>query len=621
MKKQLWILLSTVIGLSSFAALAEDGRGSSPTTHFQWKLPSLDRVELMGDKSRFEIKQGLFSVVGPEPLKSYGEKLVEFLAKSERKLAAAYGLQPGTREIVVSLFPLGSAGGYDLDFSVASADTTQLVLPYPVEKGAAEAELSGSFALFSLLQVTIKANLAFGSENRHPISSHAFRFVDGLSGFLALKIMQELHGVDAEKYLRILELQHLKRETARRYSSAQLLSQNASSEQTDILAGLSQFFSGISLTRDSEGATRLMDSSSGADRIRVFRLIQSRHDREGIRRIVGYLSRSEEIWTIQEKSEDSFCARYIGIGCREKTIDGTRADIVLLYSTGASFAELLQEVKKKREATEFPKTETLPAYPIYGFDFPKVGGANESVVDLFLYHDKTRVKADDICDGEEVAVNGLHFSLGIRDEAYRIQLQLDYSSGEKEIDDTFVFDGNEFTASETIRHTDLQIGSRIIERGEHTGWLTELGVYFHWQRFQFEWDTSRLSSRKTDREYINRGYFLLDIQNYKARKVAQMLALGLNYDFQVGLVSQSGSVLVARDEKYNTDFANLVLGANLGPELRLQLPSILLDVRLGMVYNYLWQPMDDEGGKTTGDNTVNASQSVSKIFATLGLSF
>ncbi len=622
MKKQNRIqLLIIAFIICPFGAFAQQGTSSYLTTHFQWKYPGKKIDSHSLPENGFNLNQGRFNIIGPKKLQSYGEKLVTFLNTSEEEIAEAYGLQPGPKKIIIGLFPLEESAKYDYDFSISSKDHTQLSFPFPVGTNTVKSGSISNFAVFSLLHTLIKVNLAFGSGSRYPISSHAFRFVDGLSGFLALETMVNHFSIDQDRYLRILDTHHLKTEESRRYSPTQLLSQNSSSESTDILAGLNQFFSGISLTQDSESVTNLSDTSSTADRIKVFQLIRSQYNRNGMKRIIQYLSRDVKIWDIEEKREDSSCRHTTGIGCMDRSIDGARADIILQYSTGKNFAQLLRRVRTKDTPAGALAEENLPEYPVYGFDYPQAGGANESVVNVLFHHNTTGINAGDIFDTENITMTGTVISLGIMDEAYQAQLEVGYSIGEKSTEDDFVYNSFQYSVPKNVTYTDLQIGTRILEKGNHTKWVTELGVFFHWKRLQTEWDMSGLSFKNTDLEYINCGYFLLDIQNYKARKFARKFDVGIKYDFQIGLVNQSGSTRIARDEKFNIDFSNLILGLNLGPEIRLRLPSILLDIRLGAEYNYLYQPLDDEGGKSSGDNTVNATLSMSKAYATIGLSF
>ncbi len=37
--------------------------------------------------------------------------------------------------------------------------------------------------------------------------------------------------------------------------------------------------------------------------------------------------------------------------------------------------------------------------------------------------------------------------------------------------------------------------------------------------------------------------------------------------------------------------------------------------------DFLWQPLDDEGGRSSGDNNINASQNRVHLYATIGFNF
>lgn len=600
---------------------AETKNQTSLSTYFQWKYPSTNPKEQLITRNSFEINQGEYQISGPKQLQETAKQLLAFLTTSEKKLAKRFHLLPGNRQILIRLFVLDKNSPTDVDLSIFSEKDQRLVFPFPIVANTDTSELISSFAVFNLFHSIVKVKLAFGDTIRYPVSSHAFRFIDGLSGYLALEVMSDIQGINKDQFLLYLDHHSLKIENARRYSPAQILSQNSSSETTGILSGLGQFISGISLTRDSDKVTSPLDSSTAADRIRVFQLIEEQKPGEGIQKVMGYLSRSSNIWNVKEQREDSFCVKNIGTGCKDRSIDGTRADILLYHSIGANYAELLQQVKINKTNNSLVLNEGLPAYPVYGFDFPKAGGANEIAVNVLLHHNRTHLNETDYLDEMDITMNGLWISLGFRDEAYQGQFEFRYATGKHESSIDFISNSVRYKLPIKVVHTDMQIGSRVIERGYQTGWVTEMGVYFHWKRLQVEWNTKDLSIKNTDLEYINRGYFLLDIQNYKAIKLAGIIDLGLNYDLQMGLVNQSGSVRLVKNEKYNKDFSNLVLGANIGPEIRLLFPSILLDIRFGTDFNYLWQPIDDEGGKSGGENSVNANQSLSKFYATLGLRF
>ena len=612
------LLLSALLTIMLQPAYADQGTKSAAATYFKWYPGSGETLSHVTPEKTFQLKQGNYTITGPPTLRPQGDQLLRFLIAGEQHLTDQFRLQPGQRQFIISLMSAQSFQGVDQQLSVYSKRSNQMVFPFPVYGEASLASAPNRFALFSLLHTLIRADLAFGSQERLPISSHAFRFIDGLSGFLALEIMTHAAPGDYDNYLKILSSVHKREETSRRFSSAQLLAQNSNSENTDILAGLNQFFSGIGLTRNSRGAINPTDSSSAADRIRLFQWIQANKGPETIRDIIDYLSRSTGIWMIEESTEDSFCKEYIQFGCREKTIDGTRSDIILQYTTGLNFAQLLRRSKTDAGPAD---DIVVPHYPMYGFDYPKAGGANENVVGLHFKHDSVTVDAGDILDRETISMNGASLELAIRDEAYLAQIQIDFTTGSKSQDEQLVINSTRQKVPQTIRSTELLIGSRIEKSGFHSGWQDEFGVYFHWKRLQVEWNTKGVIGKMSDREYINSGFFLLDVQNTKAVTLSRYIALGLNYDFQLGLVNQSGSVRVIRSEKYNSDNSNLVLGANLGPELRINLPALQLEMKLGGAVDYLWQPLDDKGGTSGGDNSINASQSRQHLYATIGILF
>ncbi len=615
---RLFFLFILLLFFCLFTAQAGQESSGSTATYFKWIPGSANYRELISPENGFSLEQGSYTVTGPQKLRRMGEQLLHILIDSERMLAVRYQLLPGNRRFLIPLISAASLRGADHQFTLFSEASNRMVFPFPVDEKTSLKSTTNQFSLFSLLHTLIRANLAYGSRDRLPVSSHAFRFIDGISGFLALEVITVESTRDAEKYLDILSARYQREQSARRFSAAQLLAQNSNSEDTDILAGLNQFFSGIGLTRNSEGTINPADRSSTADRIRLFQWIQANKGPETIQDIIGYLSRSSGIWIIEEITEDSFCREYIHFGCREKTIDGSRSDIILQYTTGMNFAQLLKQSKK--EAGNI-KTKTLAHYPVYGFDYPKAGGANANIIGLHVLHDSVTINADDILDAETIAMYGASLELAIHDEAYQVQIQIDYTTGNKNRDESLLINNIRQTVPQSITSTDLQIGSRVLKTGYHSGWQDELGVFFHWKRLQVEWDTKNVTGKKTDKEYINSGFFLLDVQNTKAWMISRNFALGLNYDFQLGLVNQSGSTRVARSEKYNTDTSNLVLGVNLGPELRIGIPSVLLNIRLGGTADFLWQPINDEGGKSEEDNDINASQSRVHLFATVGLLF
>ena len=611
-------LLVILLQLSVFSTVfGNQPENHSALTHFQW-IPPAGSPELTSENP-FEIKNELLTITGDSELRNLGEALLWFLSKSEKSLSDKYAVTPAQVPIQIYLIPLEKVKNRHISSTIKTQSKSGLVLPFPIDKGLSQESLFKSFALFNLLHTVVKAHLAYGNENRLPVSSHAFRFVDGLSGFLALEQMVTNGGANQNQFLSYLERIHGEKTTATRFSSKQLLDQNSSSESTDMLAGLNQFFSGISLSRNPTQTGLLGDSSSTADRIRVFLEIQSQKSDQAIGDIIEYMSASTDFWTIQESPTDSFCRTQVGIGCTDRSIDGTRADIIIKYVTNQNFAQLLKTAKSTPQ--EVNNEEPLPPYPVYGFQYPTVGGANESVITLLLKSNISQIVAKDILESEQIPQNGFHLAVGFQDEAYLIQIELDYATGTKQRDDDFTFNQIEYEVAQRLVYTDLRIGSRIAEGGSHSGWKEEIGIAFHWIRLQSEWDLSDLPIKKTDLEYINRGYFLLDIQNYRAITLAGLFDIGFNLDFQLGLVNQSGSTLVARDEIYNKDISNLILGIKLGPELRFLTRDYWLDIRMGADYGYLWQPLPDTGGKKGNNDPIDASQSMLSMFVTIGLSF
>ena len=618
MRNRLIFLLVILLQLSvSSTVFSSQPENHSALTHFQW-IPPAGSPDLSAENS-FQVKKGLLTVTGTKELRNFGEALLRFLSESELRLSNKYSLTPARVPIQIYLIPLEEVKNRHISNTIKTQSKSGLVLPFPIDKNLSQESLFKSFALFNLLHSVVKAHLAYGNESRVPVSSHAFRFVDGLSGFLALEQMVANEGANQSQFLNYLERIHREKTTATRFSSKQLLDQNSSSESTDMLAGLNQFFSGISLSRNPTQATMSGDSSSTADRIRVFLEIQSQKSDQAIRDIIGYMSVSTDFWTIQESPSDSFCRTQVGIGCTDRSIDGTRADIILKYVTNQNFAQLLKAVKSTPQ--EVNTEEPLPPYPVYGFQYPTVGGANEGVITLLLKSNISQIVAKDILESEQIPQNGFHLAIGFQDEAYQIQIELDYTTGTKQREDDFIFNQIGYEVDQKLVYTDLRIGSRITGGGSHSGWKEEIGIAFHWIRLQSEWDLSDLSIKKTDLEYINRGYFLLDIQNYRAITLAGLFDIGFNLDFQLGLVNQSGSTLVARDEIYNKDISNLILGINLGPELRFQTRDYWLDIRMGADYGYLWQPLPDTGGKKGNNDPIDASQSMLSMFVTIGLAF
>ena len=597
-----------------------DSLNKGLSSHFQWKQPPLQVKELIQASDPFVLEGAHLSVMGPPSMQEQGKRLFAFLQQAEKTVFSLYQLEPGILHPLVYIVDREIVTDKETRFRLSSGKKNQLIFPFPMVKEGSNDQLFPSVALFKLLQAIIKADLAYGSVQRMPVSSHAFRFVDGLSGFLAADVLFRQFAFDQDRLFNTLQKEFVNSEETRLVSSRQLLSQNASSEESGLFAGLDQFFSGVVLRRDSDLATIPLDSSSLADRIAVFLFIHQQQGDQGIKTIIKHLSKNATLWNIEENRDDSFCLKLTGKDCKQKTIDGTRSDIIIKLSSGKTFAEHLQQVKAGPPLGSV-STENQLGYAEYNFDFPKAGGANQASLEIELQHHQVGINAGDILDPQTIPIYGLKMSAGFKDEAFQFKLDVSYASGTQSLSEQFTYSNKTYEVPQMTTFTDLQIGTRLLERGLFTGWVRELGVYFHWKRLQIEWDLSEKAVLNKNLEYLNRGYFLLDIQNFQALKFAQKFDLGLNYDFQVGLVNQSGSTQFARAEKYNKDVANLVFGARLGPELRLQIPAIHLNFTAGVNAHYLWQPLDDRGGQTGGDNTLNASQVLASVYATLAVFF
>ncbi|MCP4753320.1 MAG: caspase family protein, partial [Proteobacteria bacterium] len=282
---------------------------------------------------------------------------------------------------------------------------------------------------------------------------------------------------------------------------------------------------------------------------------------------------------------------------------------------------LIDKDDGKTESGAVTSVEDLPATIVDSLNLSKSDEARGSVAELLFQRDETLIDTRDIVESEQVTLLGALVSFGIRIKTFPVSIQMKYASGEKNRTDTVVYGQKEYTVPEAISCIDMLIGLRSVNNNNPTRWISEIGLYYHWKRIQVEWDTSTLVVKKTDSEYVNRGYHLLDLQNFKAWKANEHLALGLNTNFLLGLVTVSGSTQVARNEKYNKDVANLILGTSLGPEMRFRFPTVHVDMRVGSNLEYLWQPQDDKGGSKAGPNKINATLYTSKIYATFGLGF
>ncbi len=286
---------------------------------------------------------------------------------------------------------------------------------------------------------------------------------------------------------------------------------------------------------------------------------------------------------------------------------------------GALTAQL--NAKPTNEGKTKPTFEDLPADLVDGLDIPDAKTSNNRGAGLSLHRSETSINAGDILESEDVTLMGVKLYFKILYHQSPVLIQLSYMTAVKEENETLQYLQKVYEIPREVYRLDFQAGARIIRNGEDKAWYTERGLYYYWKRLHIKWDTGHLSVKKTDSEFINIGYNFLNFQNYTAWKPKPYLCLGFNYDAYIGLVSISGSTQVARDEKYNKDVSDFVTGFNLGPEARLSLPVVYLDMRVGVAYEYIWQPMDSEGGSQASDNNINTSQKDSKLYFTFGLGF
>lgn len=129
-------------------------------------------------------------------MKQQGEELLQFLLQAEKDLADCYHLNPGKQHFLIPVMPLEFMEKGEQQTLQTSRTVSGLILPFPIDSNASTEDSVYRFSLFRLLHVLISANLAFGSEERLPVSSHAFRFVDSLAGFMALEALTADHPED-----------------------------------------------------------------------------------------------------------------------------------------------------------------------------------------------------------------------------------------------------------------------------------------------------------------------------------------------------------------------------------------------------------------------------------------
>jgi hypothetical protein len=579
---------------------------------FQWQFPTAK----ISNQNLASVQINSYQILFTPVLKNVSESFQLFLNKLDIFLADQYQLNPTDYAIKIRLL---DASKYQSK-NIQTFDTSQgFVFPYLVDTNQNSVDFS-SFSAFNFVHAIIKAHLIFGNKDRITISSHAFRFADGLSGFLALQFLESQYQVDRNRTLAYLDLLYIKTESSRQVSAAQMLSQNASSEEIDGFAGYGQFLNGLTLSRDSDLITQLQDQSSSADRIRVFTYINNQLGNDAIQKVIRHLKKTELLWENQSETTDSFCQQYVRVGCESPSLDGTRSDIILKMITGKKYAVLLKASKLSKKNHAFTPTNEVPATAFYGFNFPKAGGSSESLMEITGILGQSTIQKNDILQTTSINNRGLRLSFGFQDDVYETRFLFQYTSGEKKQDDEFEFNNSTIKVPQTIEHTELLIGGLIGDNGTLDQWGHEMALLFHWIRIKSEWNMEETNMKKTDLEFINRGYFLLDWQNYSFIKISDYMDVGLNYNLQTGLVSHSGSTVVARNEKYNHDAATWVLGTTIGTEIRFSLDDIFLKAHLGADYTYLWQPIDEKGGKS-GEGNINSTQALTHVYVSISLIF
>jgi len=590
----------------SLIGFAEENSDKTLQSFFRWNPQSIAQEQTnIPEKGTFLLRQGNIEIQGSQYLKAEGEELMRFLSKAQNDYLTLYGLTPGDVNFLIPIFSLTSEGeGTPLVRSYSDIKE-QLVFPFPLKEKEDQREGPSGFLL---LQTMLSASLAFGNNERLPISSHAFQFIDGFSGFLALQAITKLNKNESEPLLQWLTDRDHKQQKERRFFSDATSKSKERKGDSSLFGGLGALFSGISIDTEKESEESLQKRWTTADGIRVFQWILSEFGEDGIQKIVASLSKKSGLWWINKSKNIDL-------------IDETRADIILKRITGFQFEELLhlaEEIKPLDSKTPVSLPNT--GYAEYAFKFPKEGGANEGLIIVTARAQTITLQAGDIAENQVINMTGGGLQFGYRDEANAMNFHLRYLKGgitkDEEIDES----GTSYSIKKTMLRRDLLIGSKIIQNGGHTKWPYVLGVYFHWISLDTEWDTSDLAARKTDLEYINRSFFFLDIQNYSAIKFDGFFDLGLNYNFQIGGVNQSGSISIVRNEKYNKDYSSFALGLNFGPEIRIILPSLNTSLKIGAVENLNRQLFDEQGGIKDG-GTLNASESSSILYASLGFKF
>ncbi|MGK0289936.1 MAG: hypothetical protein ACI86H_001391 [bacterium] len=579
------------------------------SSHFHWKHQSRDIYKILRKKGNFEVQKNQFLITGDPKLKDFAEKFLPFLEKAKKYLADEYQLTSGKENFWIPLISEENAKNLNFNIQVEAKRPFQLNFPLVVSLKEKPDDVLKSFAMFNLLHAVLRAELAFGNDKRLPFSSHAYRFVDGMAGFLALEVFQNVLSAPTKPYLKNLQIKHAKEVVSRKYSSQQILAQNKGNTKSAFYSDFYQFLAGLNLSKNSESAIQKFRKDSSAKSIEVFSAI----GKDKIKVLIKGLS--ENGWRVNA-GKDSFCEKFVQVNCNKPFIDGTRADILLVKKTKKNFAKWLEGTEKNQPKKRISGESDLPAYADYGFDFPRVGGANEVTFDLGVRGDSLKIHSEQMLDDELIQTTGISLKIGFQDESNKMMIHTFYSFGQKESDEEMTISSTTYQVPRTITHNEMLIGTRVIKRGFQSNWVNETGIYFYWNRVQLEWDTRNITGSTQDTEYIHRSFIMANWQNYNAWKVGGFLDIGLNTDFMIGGVNHSGSVALIKDEKFNKDTSHFSMGTNIGPEIRITLPY--LQIRIGGSIEYLWQPFNNEGGNSsTSDNEINATQRSQKAYATI----
>ncbi len=284
-----------------------------------------------------------------------------------------------------------------------------------------------------------------------------------------------------------------------------------------------------------------------------------------------------------------------------------------------SVSEPMEEPLPVQPQNENPTS--LPAELMDDFNLTKPGEVTNNIAEIRLFGSQSVVSLADLLDKESISQLGAALSFRVKYKNKPVLLQLSYATSQKEQHETISFQNQNYNLPQTISGLEFKLGVRRVRKEELNQKTSESGVYYYWKRFRVEWDTSQIPNKKSNTEYVNIGYHMVNLAFYDGWNINKFIDAGFNYDFSLGLASLSGSTAVARTEKYNTDSSNFIAGAGLHPEVRIRFPVINLDLRLGAGAEYLWQPADDEGGAQSDNNRINSTLLSSTFYAVFNLGF